>query len=139
VARLPVTKLPIFSFSFSNFNCFTMFEGKWEKRWHPLREEWVVYAAHRNSRPWTTGTHAAAPRQVPAYDPGCYLCPGNARIHGARNPDYRDVYIFDNDHPVVGLHAPDIPPKDAWRATASTAAKRPKALPGWCATIPATT
>ncbi len=86
-----------------------MFEGKWEKRWHPLREEWVVYAAHRNSRPWTTGTHAAAPRQGPAYDPGCYLCPGNARIHGARNPDYRDVYIFDNDHPVVGLHAPDIP------------------------------
>ena len=26
--------------------------GNWEKRWHPLRREWVVYAAHRNSRPW---------------------------------------------------------------------------------------
>ena len=26
--------------------------GQWEKRWHPLRREWVVYAAHRNNRPW---------------------------------------------------------------------------------------
>ena len=30
--------------------------GKWEKRWHPLRMEWVVYAAHRNSRPWSFDT-----------------------------------------------------------------------------------
>src|SRR6267142_336497 len=25
----------------------------WEQRWHPLREEWVIIAAHRNERPWT--------------------------------------------------------------------------------------
>ena len=24
----------------------------WEQRWHPLREEWVVVAAHRQDRPW---------------------------------------------------------------------------------------
>jgi UDPglucose--hexose-1-phosphate uridylyltransferase len=23
----------------------------WEQRWHPLREEWVVVAAHRQNRP----------------------------------------------------------------------------------------
>jgi UDPglucose--hexose-1-phosphate uridylyltransferase len=83
--------------------------GKWEKRWHPLREEWVVYAAHRNTRPWTTGLTEQKAQTAPPYDPACYLCPGNPRIHGAQNPDYQGVYIFDNDHPVVGLNAPAIP------------------------------
>jgi UDPglucose--hexose-1-phosphate uridylyltransferase len=86
-----------------------MFEGKWEKRWHPLRQEWVVYAAHRNNRPWTTGTSALKIQEVPVYDPACYLCPGNKRIHGETNPVYQDVFIFDNDHPVVGMQAPEIP------------------------------
>jgi UDPglucose--hexose-1-phosphate uridylyltransferase len=90
-----------------------MFEGKWEKRWHPLRQEWVIYAAHRNSRPWSTGRSVIAEKQVPAYDPGCYLCPGNQRIHGEANPAYSGVFIFDNDHPVVGLHAPGIPASEA--------------------------
>lgn len=85
-----------------------MFEGKWEKRWHPLRQEWVIYAAHRNSRPWTTGKSTIAEKLIPAYDPACYLCPGNQRIHGEKNPAYSGVYIFDNDHPVVGFHAPEI-------------------------------
>jgi hypothetical protein len=26
--------------------------GFWEERWHPLREEWVIVAAHRQGRPW---------------------------------------------------------------------------------------
>jgi UDPglucose--hexose-1-phosphate uridylyltransferase len=85
-----------------------MFENKWERRWHPLREEWVVYAAHRNARPWTTSESAIAQKNTIDFDPNCYLCPGNVRIHGDRNPQYDDVYIFDNDHPVVGLNAPEI-------------------------------
>ena len=24
----------------------------WEERWHPLGEEWVIVAAHRQNRPW---------------------------------------------------------------------------------------
>jgi UDPglucose--hexose-1-phosphate uridylyltransferase len=86
-----------------------MFEEKWEKRWHPLRQEWVVYAAHRNSRPWTTGASMQEKRTVPEYDATCYLCPGNKRIHGGQNPDYTDIFIFDNDHPVVGRQSPEIP------------------------------
>jgi len=82
--------------------------GRWEQRWHPLRREWVVYAAHRNFRPWG-GSSVAAPDEAPAYDPDCYLCPGNSRVHGARNPHYEDVFVFDNDHPVVGQNAPAIP------------------------------
>jgi UDPglucose--hexose-1-phosphate uridylyltransferase len=83
------------------------FEGKWEKRWHPLREEWVVYSAHRNSRPWQ-GAGLIKPKESPIFDPSCYLCPGNARIHGSANPNYTDVFIFENDHPVVSMHAPQV-------------------------------
>lgn len=87
-------------------------QGQWEKRWHPLRREWVVYAAHRNRRPWS-GATAPLRKTVPAYDPSCYLCPGNKRIHGDDNPGYGDVFIFDNDHPVVGLSAPEIPERES--------------------------
>jgi UDPglucose--hexose-1-phosphate uridylyltransferase len=83
------------------------FEGKWEKRWHPLREEWVVYSAHRNSRPWQ-GAPPLQAKQAVDYDPQCYLCPGNTRVHGEKNPPYDGVFIFLNDHPVVAMDAPAI-------------------------------
>ncbi len=79
--------------------------GKWEQRWHPLRREWVVYSAHRNTRPWS-GAAVAPGTENPAYDPACYLCPGNRRAQGIQNPHYQGVYIFDNDFPVVGNEAP---------------------------------
>ncbi len=85
-----------------------LYQGKWEKRWHPLREEWIVYAAHRNARPWS-GASVTGQQQAPAYDAKCYLCPGNPRVSGKGNPKYEDVFIFDNDHPVVGMTAPEIP------------------------------
>ena len=81
--------------------------NNWEKRWHPLRQEWIVYAAHRNSRPWS-GASVKTTDEAPSYDPNCYLCPGNTRIHNDKNPDYQDVFIFDNDHPVVGAESPEI-------------------------------
>ena len=84
-------------------------EGKWEKRWHPLRQEWVVYASHRNSRPWDMG-EVELPEPKPDFDKKCYLCPGNSRVGGSQNPDYKGVYVFDNDHPVVGPKAPAINP-----------------------------
>jgi UDPglucose--hexose-1-phosphate uridylyltransferase len=42
----------------------------------------------------------------PRYDPDCYLCPGNPRAGGARNPDYRGVFVFDNDFPALLDDAP---------------------------------
>jgi UDPglucose--hexose-1-phosphate uridylyltransferase len=86
----------------------------WHKRWHPLRQTWVVYAGHRNSRPWTVSTQDLKHEEKPHFDAGCYLCPGNARVGGIRNPDYQDVLIFDNDHPVVGPQAPDIEPDNGF-------------------------
>ncbi len=74
----------------------------WEERWHPLRQEWVIVAAHRQARPWIGAVNEAAVAAVPHYDPTCYLCPGNPRANGVRNPDYTGVYVFDNDFPCVG-------------------------------------
>jgi UDPglucose--hexose-1-phosphate uridylyltransferase len=78
----------------------------WEERWHPLREEWVIVAAHRQNRPWIGETVAAPAPRAPRYLPDCYLCPGNPRVSGAVNPLYEAVFVFDNDHPCVGPLAP---------------------------------
>jgi UDPglucose--hexose-1-phosphate uridylyltransferase len=78
----------------------------WEERWHPLRREWVIVSSHRNDRPWLGETVDEGRDDEPRYDPGCYLCPGNVRVSGQRNPDYRSVYVFDNDHPCVGPGSP---------------------------------
>jgi UDPglucose--hexose-1-phosphate uridylyltransferase len=80
----------------------------WEERWHPLRQEWVIVAAHRQSRPWHGETIEPKADSAPAYDAGCYLCPGNTRVSGAANPSYDGVFVFDNDHPCVGEKAPAV-------------------------------
>jgi len=88
-------------------------KGKWEERWHPLREEWVIIAAHRQNRPWkgeTVTGDRTADAVLPEYLEDCYFCPGNRRVSGARNPSYSDVFVFDNDHPCTGPDAPtDVP------------------------------
>ena len=81
----------------------------WEERWHPLREEWVIVAAHRQNRPWSGETLQSDSIPIPDYVPDCYLCPGNQRISGVRNPDYAQTFVFDNDHPCVGMDAPHKP------------------------------
>ena len=78
----------------------------WEERWHPLREEWVIVAAHRQSRPWSGAEVGGQPAAPPPFDPTCYLCPGNTRVSGAVNPLYTGTFVFDNDHPCVGVSAP---------------------------------
>src|SRR4051812_21747521 len=79
----------------------------WEERWHPLREEWVIVAAHRQSRPWLGASVDAVVSEEIEYDAGCYLCPGNQRVSGRVNPRYDGVFVFDNDHPCVGPDAPE--------------------------------
>lgn len=80
----------------------------WEERWHPLREEWVIVAAHRQNRPWSGETVEHAEDAGPAYDPDCYLCPGNVRVSGRRNADYASTFVFDNDMPCAGPDAPKV-------------------------------
>jgi UDPglucose--hexose-1-phosphate uridylyltransferase len=78
----------------------------WEERWHPLREEWVMIAAHRQDRPWSGSTVEHTEANPPDYVPDCYLCPGNVRVSGKRNADYTGTFVFDNDLPCVSLDAP---------------------------------
>jgi len=40
---------------------------------------------------------SAAPTTLPTYDPDCYLCPGNVRANGDRNPTYASTFVFTND------------------------------------------
>lgn len=79
----------------------------WEERWHPLREEWVIIAAHRQNRPWSGETIQHDESSLPAYVEDCYLCPGNLRVNGVRNDNYTSTFVFDNDHPCVGSEAPE--------------------------------
>jgi UDPglucose--hexose-1-phosphate uridylyltransferase len=79
---------------------------KWEQRRHPLREEWVIIAAHRQNRPWSGEMVEDGASRRPRYDPKCYLCPGNTRVGGRANPKYEKTFVFDNDHPCVGPEAP---------------------------------
>jgi UDPglucose--hexose-1-phosphate uridylyltransferase len=90
----------------------------WEQRYHPLRDEWVIVAAHRQNRPWIGETVVGRGEVVPPYLPDCYLCPGNLRVSGKRNDAYRDVFVFDNDHPSVGPLAPRelVPPPGIYRS-----------------------
>ena len=98
----------------------------WEQRWHPLREEWVIVAAHRQSRPWSGGQVSAPQPALRPYDPDCYLCPRNARVSGRSNPDYTGTFVFDNDHPCVGPDAPTVlaPPPPPYRVAPASGVAR---------------
>lgn len=77
------------------------------RRFNPLVGEWVLVSPHRANRPWHGQVEGAPPENLPPYDPGCYLCPGNERAGGARNPDYASTFVFDNDFSsLVAAEAP---------------------------------
>jgi UDPglucose--hexose-1-phosphate uridylyltransferase len=83
----------------------------WEQRWHPFRGEWVLFTSHRGGRPWIGDTFTPKEENVPSYDPGCALCPGNRRLQGI-NPDYKGVYWFTNDLPCFSNDSPEPPVSD---------------------------
>ncbi len=67
------------------------------RRYNPLTDEWMLVSPHRAKRPWQGQIEPVPPETRPAYDPTCYLCPGNTRANGERNPDYTSTYVFTND------------------------------------------
>ncbi|HXK61204.1 MAG TPA: galactose-1-phosphate uridylyltransferase, partial [Acidobacteriota bacterium] len=76
------------------------------RRLNPLTGEWNVVSPHRTKRPWQGKVETAGGEVRPAYDPNCYLCPGNMRAGGRRNPPYDSTFVFVNDFSGV---LPDIP------------------------------
>ncbi|MEJ7811707.1 MAG: UDP-glucose--hexose-1-phosphate uridylyltransferase [Gemmatimonadaceae bacterium] len=77
-----------------------------------LTGDWVLVSPHRTQRPWQGQVERRQAESRPAYDPGCYLCPGNARAGGASNPPYGGTFVFDNDfaalRPGAGATAVDV-------------------------------
>ena len=67
------------------------------KRFNILTGEWVLVSPHRAKRPWQGQEETIANDQRPSHDESCYLCAGNTRINGEKNPDYKDIYVFTND------------------------------------------
>ncbi len=67
------------------------------RRFNPLTGEWVLNSPHRNKRPWQGKQEEKGVLKLSRYDSGCYLCPGNERANGERNPDYGDTFVFKND------------------------------------------
>jgi UDPglucose--hexose-1-phosphate uridylyltransferase len=71
------------------------------RRWNALTGDWVLVSPQRLQRPWQGAVEPAAQAQAPRHDPGCYLCPGNVRTTGVRNPDYESTHVFQNDFPAL--------------------------------------
>lgn len=59
-----------------------------ELRWHPLINDWVMIASHRQARP-----------QMPKN--WCPFCPGSGKV-----PDDYDVLKYDNDFPALSQNPP---------------------------------
>jgi UDPglucose--hexose-1-phosphate uridylyltransferase len=86
-------------------------DNAWQTRPHRRRNaltgEWILVSPHRTQRPWQGETSTARETErKPAYDPTCYLCPGNARAGGALNPPYSGTFVFENDYAAL---RPDTP------------------------------
>lgn len=77
-----------------------------QRRYNPLLEEWVLCSPQRMDRPWQGQVEPEQPEALPSYDPACYLCPGNPRAKGQRNPAYTGTYAFENDFPALRSETP---------------------------------
>ena len=76
------------------------------RRYNPLLGQWVLVSPHRTKRPWLGQVERAPGEDRPAYDPQCYLCPGNKRAGDAVNPKYEHTFVFVNDFSAL---LPDTP------------------------------
>ncbi len=67
------------------------------RRYNPLLDEWILVSPQRANRPWQGQTEKRVEEELPTHDENCYLCAGNTRVNGDKNPDYKGVFVFDND------------------------------------------
>ena len=76
------------------------------RRFNPLTREWILVSPHRTQRPWQGQVERVQAASEPAYDPECYLCPGNPRAGGVRNPEYQSTFVFENDFAAMRQDTP---------------------------------
>lgn len=76
------------------------------RRYNALTGEWILVSPHRAKRPWNGQVEKVNDEKKPSYDPTCYLCPGNNRVNGDKNPNYESNFVFTNDFAAL---MPDTP------------------------------
>ena len=82
------------------------------RRRNPLTGEWVLVSPQRALRPWQGQQEQPDQQILPAHDPDCYLCAGNLRVNGERNPHYTGTFVFGNDHAALQPQVPPAPHSD---------------------------
>jgi len=75
----------------------TDLQGYSHKRLNIITGEWVLVSPHRAIRPWLGQQEPLNTETRATHDKNCYLCAGNIRINGEQNPEYKDVFVFNND------------------------------------------
>ncbi len=76
------------------------------RRFNPLTREWVLVSPHRTKRPWQGTVDKERTDDIPPYAANCYLCPGNERAGGHKNPNYSETFVYDNDFPALLTDSP---------------------------------
>ena len=99
------------------------------RRFNPLTCEWVLVSPHRARRPWQGQVERTPAEERPTYDPTCYLCPGNERAGGIRNPDYTSTFAFDNDFAAI------LPPDDKQLPAAGHPLFQAESVSGICRVV----
>ncbi|MDO6641889.1 UDP-glucose--hexose-1-phosphate uridylyltransferase [Shewanella sp. 5_MG-2023] len=82
------------------------------RRYNPLIKEWVLVSPHRAKRPWQGQEEAPDTASKPSYDETCFLCKGNTRVNGVRNPNYQSTFVFKNDFAALNEHTPEFEQDD---------------------------
>ena len=98
------------------------------RRFNPLSGDWVLVSPDRTDRPWQGQVEPAPAAEAPAYDPQCYMCPGNRRANGEKNPAYHTTHVFTNDFAALRPGSPDA-------AAAERGLLVAEGEPGWCRVV----
>lgn len=79
----------------------TIIPSQPHRRYNPLKDEWLLVSPQRTKRPWQGKQEPLPIEKLPSYEPNCYLCPGNKRASGEKNPQYKNTYVFTNDFQAI--------------------------------------
>lgn len=79
------------------------------RRFNPLTGEWLLISPHRTKRPWQGQQESNQWPESAPHDASCYLCAGNQRAGGERNPPYKTTFVFTNDFAALMPQVPDAP------------------------------